>query len=145
MSKEPPPAPPPPGKRSGSEKRARDKTVKFRATAAEKQRFNEIADSRRQSIGDLLRTTLLGIAPAPARRSRRVVQKDLARLLGLYGNIASNINQYTKRRNMGRETDALDGAMEAALRELVEYRSLLMQALGFEHPRAVHEEDEEPE
>ena len=38
--------------------------------------------------------------------------------MGELGKIGSNVNQYAKSRNMGRESDSLDLAMEAALRDL---------------------------
>ncbi|MBS0155147.1 MAG: hypothetical protein JSS38_11165 [Nitrospira sp.] len=54
----------------------------------------------------------------------------IAKLLEHFGKTCSNINQYSKRRNMGRDPDSLDPAMEAALRMLLELRAPLLSALG---------------
>jgi hypothetical protein len=140
MSEEPRP---PASKGSGSETRQRGETVSFRASKSEKDKFNAIAESHRQSIGDLLRTTLLALPAAPARRQPHPDREALAKLLGLLGNIASNINQYARHRNVRPESDMFDDAMQDAMRELMEYRTLLMQALGFERRRPPQDDESE--
>jgi hypothetical protein len=67
-------------------------------------------------------------------RSRRKPAVE-ARLLGELGKIGSNVNHYAKSRNMGRDSDSLDLAMEAALRDLLELRHACLQAIGQEPRR----------
>src|ERR1700724_1286071 len=112
MKNEPPATPPPPKKRSGSEKRERNQHVTFRASSTEKERFNKLAASHRQSIGDLLRTTLLGLTPGPAPRTPQVEHEDVIRLLAELGKVrselgkhGSNLNQLVHYVNTGRSVE----------------------------------------
>lgn len=54
----------------------------------------------------------------------------IAKMLEHFGRTCSNINQYAKRRNMGRDADSLDAAMEASLLMLLELRMPCLKALG---------------
>lgn len=58
----------------------------------------------------------------------------LTKVLAELGKIGSNINQIAYRYNVteGRPSGNLEGALEAALNELLEWRMALMQALGQE-------------
>ena len=122
----------------GSEKRQRRVTLAGRFNEKEAAAVRSMADKRGQSVGTLLRTTLLGIPP-PLRSVRRpTLETQLAaKLLAELGKIGSNVNQYTKRKNMGREGDSLDAAMEAAMQDLLEMRTMLMRVLGLEPNRKI--------
>lgn len=86
-------------------------------------------------ISALFRTAVLGYKLPKSK----VDQEAWTRALFEFGKVATNINQYAKRRNMGRAEDSLDAAMEAALRTLLEMRSPLMRALGFEPNRKIED------
>jgi hypothetical protein len=73
--------------------------------------------------------------PLPPRRRPSVDTQLLAKVLAELGKIGSNINQIAYHLNAGRPGDVMDGAIEAALNELVEWRAALMQALGAERRR----------
>ena len=122
-------------KSGGSNKRQRTKFVIARLTDQEHAALTELAEKRGLSPGALIRQTLLGVPPGPNVRRPTADAKLLIRVLAELGKIGSNINQYTRSRNRGRESDDLDVAMEAALRELLEWRLALMQALGYERHR----------
>jgi hypothetical protein len=122
----------------GSNKRQRRNVLSARFNDQEKAAVKSIAEKRGQSIGTLLRATLLGI-PAPARSVRKPgLETQLAsKILAELGKIGGNVNQYTKRKNMGREADSLDAAMEAAMQDILEMRTMLMRALGLEPNRKI--------
>lgn len=123
--------------RSGTEKRKRTFVLTGRfneqETLAVKASGLSVAAHVRRSLGQ---------APPPraVRRRPAADQKEVARLLGLLGNIASNVNQYAKHRNMGRPADRLDDAMYEALRDFSELRTACLQALGQEPGHVATEE-----
>jgi hypothetical protein len=120
----------------GREKRQRNHILKARFNDQEAAAIQGMADSRGLSVASVIRHATLN-APPPRRALPRpqVDTQVLVRVLGELGKIGSNINQYAKSRNMGRESDSLDLAMEAACRDLLELRLPLMQALGQEPTR----------
>ena len=67
----------------------------------------------------------------------------LAKVLAELGKIGSNINQIAYRYNIseGRPEGNIEGALEAALRELLECRTALIQSLGLERPRKPPRDD----
>jgi hypothetical protein len=69
----------------------------------------------------------------PLPRSKVELQM-LSKVLAEIGKIGSNINQIAHRYNMaeGRPSGNIEGALEAALNELLEWRMALMQAIGAE-------------
>ena len=73
--------------------------------------------------------------PLPKRRRPTVNTKLLGRVLAELGKIGSNINQIAYHLNAGRPGDVLDGSIEAALRELLEWRTALLHAIGEERNR----------
>ncbi len=73
--------------------------------------------------------------PLPKRRRPTVNAELLAKVLAELGKIGSNINQIAYHLNAGRPGDVMEGSIEAALRELLEWRTALMQALGYERNR----------
>lgn len=122
----------------GSNRRQRRRVLSARFNEAEAAAVKAMADKRGQSVGTLLRTTLLGIPPPPRSVRRPTLETQLAaKLLAELGKIGSNVNQYTKRKNMGRDGDSLDAAMEAAMLDLLEMRTMLMRALGLEPNRKI--------
>ena len=130
----------------GSEKRQRNHVLKARFNDQEAAAIAAMADSRGLSVGSLIRHATLNVPP-PARAVRRpaVEVTAVVRLMGELGKIGSTVNQYAKSRNMGRESDSLDLAMEAALRDLLELRHACMQAIGMEPSRRGALSDIEPE
>jgi hypothetical protein len=86
-------------------------------------------------FADLVRASVLGYKPP----SSKLDAPALAKLLAELGKIGSNVNQLAKRANEGRfNADMIDDAM----RELMEWRLLVMQALGQERPRPPADEPE---
>ena len=72
----------------------------------------------------------------PLPRSKVEIQM-LSNVRRELSKIGSNINQIAHRYNMteGRPSGNIEGALEAALNELLEWRMALMQALGYERNR----------
>ena len=94
------------------------------------------------SPGALIRQTLLNVPPGPSVRRPTADTKLLAKVLAELGKIGSNINQIAYHLNAGRPGDVTEGSIDAALRELLEWRTALMQSLGFERERHEHDEDD---
>jgi hypothetical protein len=115
---------------SHSKKRKRMAIIHARVTAAEKA---EVA-AKAKALGGISALFRTAVLKYKAPKSK-VDQEAYTRALFEFGKVATNINQYAKRRNMGRAEDSLDAAMEAALRDLTELRTALMRALGFERDR----------
>lgn len=113
-----------------SEMRHRDFVLQVRLTTFEKAELDERVARTGYSRSALTRYGLFRTPlPQPILRPD-VDSAAIARMLEHFGKTCSNINQYARRRNMGRDADSLDGAMEAALLMLLELRSPLLQALG---------------
>ena len=70
--------------------------------------------------------------PLPARRRPSVDTILLAKVLAELGKIGSNINQIAYHLNAGRPGEVMEGSIDAAMAELLEWRTALMQALGYE-------------
>jgi hypothetical protein len=129
----------------GTEKRQRNHVLKARFNDLEAAAIREMADRSGLSVGSLIRHATLNAPPPRRARPRPQVEiQTLVRVLGELGKIGSNINQYAKSRNMGRESDSLDLAMEAACRDLLELRLPLMQAIGQEPARGKVFEPDDP-
>jgi hypothetical protein len=118
------------------DKRQRNNVLQTRANDEERDAIKARADRLGLSVGTLLRQLALSL-PMPARAVRytRLEINLIVQAIGELGKIGSNINQYAKSRNMGRESDSLDLAMEAACRDILEMRLPFMQALGQEPRR----------
>jgi len=112
----------------GSEKRPRSSHLTFRLTPEERAAIDQAADRAGLTSGSYARQVLLG-APAP-RQVRRppVERRELARLLGLFGNIGSNLNQIARAANSGDGVDAVDFARELANLQVA--RNAILKALG---------------
>ena len=119
----------------GSNKRKRTKFVIARLSDEEHAAISALADKSGLSPGAMVRQTLLHIAPHSSMRRPSVDTKLLAKVLAELGKIGSNINQIAYHLNAGRPGDVMEGGIEAALNELLEWRMALMQALGYERNR----------
>ncbi len=119
--------------RSGSEKRQRSRILTVRLTPQEVAIIRQKAQKHGQSVGALLRSSLLHVRLHPSRIDRQAV----AQLLGQLGKIGSNINQLAKYAHMGRYQE---NSIELALRDLAELRLVCLQALGNE-PRRGADDD----
>lgn len=119
--------------RSGSEKRQRTTIVTMRISPQEAATIRQLAQNRGETVSAMMRSALLHNRP----RLTRIDLQAVARLLGQLGKIGSNINQIAHRYNMaeGRPSGNIEGALETALNELLEWRMALMQALGYERNR----------
>lgn len=112
----------------GSEKRVRTSHITIRLSPDERAAIDQAAERAGLTPGSYARQVLLG-APAP-RQVRRppVERRELARLLGLFGNIGSNLNQIARAANSGDGIDAVDLARELA--GLGMAREAILKALG---------------
>ena len=125
---------PKPKRRSGSQKRQRQKSHAVRFSDPEWSEVKAKADHAGVAVSAFMRHATLG-APLPrAARRPTVNQKMVARVLGLLGNIASNMNQAARVLNMTGEMRNPD-LFEDACRAVVEMRSGCMEALGMEKGR----------
>ena len=122
-------------KRKGSGKRRRTRFVIARLTPDEHTAITALADKRGLSPGALIRQTLLNVPPGPTVRRPTADTKLLAQVLAELGKIGSNINQIAYHLNAGRPGDRIEGSLDAALRELLEWRTALLQAIGAERKR----------
>jgi hypothetical protein len=128
-----------------SDRRQRTKIIPVRVSSQEAATIAKIADATGQSAAALLRNTLLRI-PLPRTRRPKLHEplfaKALARLAGLtaeLGKQGSNLNQIAHALNAGRPPERILGMLEACLQDLgelqrdaLEYRTLIMQAMGME-------------
>jgi hypothetical protein len=101
----------------------------IRWTAGQYAAVNEAAEAAGLAIGPFLRTAALGDAgPRPVRRPA-ADQRQLARLLGLLGNLTGNVNQISRAFNRDQVQPDFDD-IAAIRREVFEMRAALMTALG---------------
>lgn len=115
-------------KKSGTEKRQRNKVLQVRLTDAEFAQIEAMADRAELTPASFARSILLD-APAPrAKRRPAVDTAQVAKMLGELGKIGSNINQIAHQINAGTGTSS--HAIESALRDLSEIRTACMEALG---------------
>jgi Mobilization protein NikA len=123
---------------SGSQKRKVTARIAINCTPAQKAAIMKKIDATGLSPSAMCLAILLDV-PLPARRRPSVDTVLLAKVLAELGKIGSNINQIAYHLNAGRPGDVLEGSIEAALAELVEWRTALMQALGYERNRKPQE------
>jgi hypothetical protein len=89
------------------------------------------------TLSELQRIALFGYKPPPTRTDREALVKLSAGL----GRVGSSLNQIAKHLNAGRPGDRVEGVLGEALRELLEWRTMVMQALGYERHRKDDDED----
>lgn len=113
-----------------SEKRRRSVLRPARFTPEEAARF----DAKPKPYGGASAFIRYIALDHPLPRSKVEVQL-LSQVLAEPGKIGSNINQIAHRLNAGCPGDVVEGSIEAAMSELLEWRMALMQALGYERNR----------
>jgi hypothetical protein len=112
----------------GSETRIRNKHLTIRFSAEERAAVDEAAERAGLTSGSYARQVLLG-APAPRQVRRPPVEKrELVRLLGLFGNVSSNMNQIGRLANFGEGVDPVD--FKNAMTDLRTMRDVVLEALG---------------
>jgi uncharacterized protein (DUF1778 family) len=103
----------------------------IRWTAGQYAAVSAAASAAGLAIGPFLRTAALGEAGPRSVHRHSLDQRQLARLLGLLGNLTGNINQIARAFNRDQvEPDPDD--ITAIRREVFEMRAALMTALGRE-------------
>jgi hypothetical protein len=88
-------------------------------------------------VSELLRAATLRYRLPPRKVDRELMADALYEL----GKIGGNINQIAYHLNAGRPGDSIEGSLEAAVNELLEWRTMLMQALGQERNKKPPEDD----
>jgi hypothetical protein len=120
-------------KTRGSEKRARNGWLAARYSAEEEALIRKKAEGAGISVSELIRVATLDYRPPPSKVDTDAINKLMIAL----GKIGTNINQIAYRYNIteGLPSGNIEGALEAALRDLLEWRTALMQAIGAERNR----------
>ncbi len=115
-------------RKSGTEKRQRNKVLQVRLTDAEFAQIEAMADRAELTPASLARLILLD-APAPrAKRRPAVNTTQVAKMLGELGKVGSNLNQLTHKANAGLPVSI--ATLETALRDVSAIRTACMEALG---------------
>ena len=125
---------------SGSQKRKVTARIAVNCTPAQKTAIMQKVDATGLSPSAMCLAVLLDV-PLPKRRRPSVDATLLAKVLAELGKIGSNINQIAYHLNAGRPGDVMNGSIEAALRELLEWRTALMQSLGYERNQKPPKDD----
>lgn len=120
---------------SKSTKRLRNKIIPVRVNEKEGAAITALAEKLGITPGAIVRQTLLNVVPGRGTRCRSVDTKLLSKVLAEMGKIGSNINQIAYHLNAGRPGDRIEGRIDDALRELLEWRTAVMQAIGAERNR----------
>jgi len=114
--------------KSGSNKRQRNKVLQVRLTDQEFAEVQAMAEAAGLTPASLARGLILS-APAPRARRRPTIEAEaVARLLGEFGKVGSNLNQIAYHLNAGDGVSVT--ALEAALRDVAELRAAALEALG---------------
>ena len=116
---------------SGSQRRKVTARIAVNCTPVQKAAILKKVEVTGLSPSAMCLAVLLDV-PLPARRHPSVDAVLLAKVLAELGKIGSNINQIAYHLNAGRPGDVIEGSIEAALTELLEWRTALMQSLGYE-------------
>ena len=120
---------------SGSDKRQRDKVLRFRCLQEEFKAIVAKADKAGLSTGAFARAALLGDAGPRAQRRPPADHKTLRQILGQIGRISNNSNQTARVLNT-LQNASLPEARQALLllvninKTLVEIRNAIYDALG---------------
>ena len=118
-------------KTRGSEKRVMTGWLRARCSPEEEALIAKRAEDAGITPSELIRAATLGYRLPASRIEVAAVNHVLAEL----GKIGSNINQIAYHLNAGRPGDVKEGIIEESLRELLEWRTALMQSLGLERRR----------
>ena len=138
----------------GSNRRQRRRVLSARFNDQEAAAVRSMAEKRGQSVGTLLRSTLLGI-PVPPRSVRRpnVDTQAVAKVLTMAAQIhaeagkeGSNLNQLTHVLNAGRPPERVMNLLEVCLQnvqdiqgDMKEIRTACLRALGQEPNRKIED------
>lgn len=117
-------------KKSGSGKRQKQKIIGFRGTAEERAALQAGADAADLTLSSYIRKSML---KAPQTRLRRRPLADVAALAAAItelGRIGGNINQITRRVNMG--DTPLAAEFREAMKGLLETMKAIRAAMGLE-------------
>ena len=112
----------------GSEKRRRTDHLGIRFIPAERAAIESAAERAGLSVGSYARHVLLGAPPPRQGRRPPIERRELARLLGHFGHLGSNINQIARVLNGGGEADF--PALEDGLAALIDMRDAVLNSLG---------------
>lgn len=108
---------------------AREKFVAVRCSAAEHAALTAAAAQAGLSVGAFLRATALG-RPGPRAVRRATVETEaLARLLGEFGKLGSNVNQLARVANTNGDIPARD-QLDGIAAEVRRLSAATMKALG---------------
>jgi len=113
---------------SDSTKRKRSVLMQAWLTPEEAEAVYAKAEAAGMNASEVLRTAVFGYRPPPHSADRETAAKILADL----GKMGSNLNQIAFHLNAGRPGDLIDARLVEALDEMLEWRTALMQFLGFE-------------
>jgi hypothetical protein len=111
---------------------ARTKFIAVRCTPAEYAAIAEKSADAGLKIGAYLRSVALGDPGPRAARRPPIERTQLARILGLLGNLTSNVNQLARGFNQSGRFPGLPELL-AIRRECAEMREAVMRALGRDH------------
>jgi hypothetical protein len=107
------------------------KLTPIRWSSVQYEAASTAADAAGLTFAAYVRAKALGDAGPRARRRPPVEKRELARVLGLLGNLTSNVNQIAKAYNTGQGRPAA-GELTAIRRAVEDMRDALMGALGRE-------------
>ena len=113
---------------SKSTKRRRNVLLQSWLTQAEAVTVRRKADAAGVSVSEFMRSAVFRYRLPPTKANTHALGKLSAEI----GKIGSNLNQIAYHLNAGRPGDRIEGALDDALRELLEWRTAVMQALGHE-------------
>lgn len=113
---------------SKSTKRRRNVLLQSWLTQAEAVTVRRKATAAGVSVSEFMRSAVFRYRLPPTKANTHA----LAKLSAEIGKIGSNLNQIAYHLNAGRPGDRIEGALDDALRELLEWRTAVMQALGHE-------------
>lgn len=116
---------------SKSTKRRRNVLLQSWLTQAEAVTVRRKADAAGVSVSEFMRTAVFRYRLPPTKANTHALSKLCAEI----GKIGSNLNQIAYHLNAGRPGDRIEGTLDDALRELLEWRTAVMQALGHERKR----------
>jgi hypothetical protein len=118
------------GRRARSETRRRTRMLTVRFSEPEAEIIRQLAERTGLSVGALIRRALLNAPPPASAQHADIDIKAIDDLLGKLEAIGTNVNQHTKRANMGR-FDQGEGIREE-LNKLADLRLPCLNALGHE-------------
>lgn len=97
----------------------RDRMIRLRASAEERAKMQDLAETRGLSLSDMIRRSAMGIR-MPQRAFDHIQVQLLARILGELGRVGGNLNQMVRRANTGK----LSGSTAELLQTLAEINAL---------------------